>query len=262
MSYPKRRSNRKPSSGRVYRTIFCVDLEKSTERMDLVKGRLRIVMYDLIEKALAEAGITEKHREQLTDGGDSVRVLIRPHDEVPKALLLSKLIPALTTFLVEYNASVAEPELKMRMRAVIHSGDLEIDDRGFYGETLDVAYRFLENAKLKKILREETDLPLVLVISREIYSSIVRHSGVDRKAYEGRIRVRVCGQYYQGWVHIPTPLLSGLASFPRPARGPTPCPASGQGIFFRPPAVAVRVTIGYHARSSRAQYSAAWALPP
>ena len=56
---------------------------------------------------------------------------------------------------MEYNASVTEPELKMRIRAVIHSGDLEIDDRGFYGETLDVAYRFLENAKLKKILREE-----------------------------------------------------------------------------------------------------------
>lgn len=242
MPTSRRRANRRPPSGQVHRTIFAVDLEKSTERTDEVKAQLRDAMYELIEKALAEIGITAKHREQLIDRGDSVQVLIRPHDDVPKALLLSELIPALATRLVEYNASVADPELKIRMRAVIHSGELRMDSRAFFGDALDVAYRLLENSKLKKILSEETTLPLVLVITREIYYSIVRHSGVERKAYERRIRVRVCGQYHYGWIHIPTPPPSGLTpSSDRPGGRRLARRTSKE--CFRPPVAALLARI-------------------
>ncbi len=184
-----------------------MDLEKSTERTDVAKGLLRDVMYELVEKAMAETGITTRHREPLTDRGDSVLVLIRPHDDVPKVLLLGRLIPVLATLLAEYNASVTDPELRMRMRAVIHSGDVRSDSRAFFGEEIDVAFRLLESPTLKKILSEETILPLILVISKEIHTSIVRHGLVDREAYKRRIRVHVGDQYHYGWVHIPTPLL-------------------------------------------------------
>jgi hypothetical protein len=221
-----------------------VDLEKSNERTDEQKARIRDAMYESIEKALAETGITAKHREHLIDGGDSVQVLIRPHDDVPKALLLSELIPVLVTRLIEYNASVTDPKLKIRMRAVIHSGELRMDSRGFFGDALNVAYRLLENAKLKKILSEETTLPLILVITGEIYYSIVRHNGVDHKAYERRIRVRVCGRYHYGWVHIPTPPPSGLAPSSGRPGGRRLVQHAGQE-HLRPPAAALFMDAHY-----------------
>ena len=61
-------------------------------------------MYDLLARALRGAGIDPKHLEHLTDRGDGVLVLVRPHDDVPKTLLLGRLVPLLTALLAEHNA--------------------------------------------------------------------------------------------------------------------------------------------------------------
>ena len=71
-------------------------------------------------------------------------ILIKPHDDVPKTLLLGQLVPILTALLAEHNAAVARPELRMRLRAVVHAGEVHDDDKGFYGEDLDAAFRLLE----------------------------------------------------------------------------------------------------------------------
>ena len=71
-------------------------------------------------------------------------ILIRPHDDVPKTLVLGRLIPVLTALLAEYNASATRPELRMRLRAVVHAGEVHEDDNGFYGDDLDAAFRLLE----------------------------------------------------------------------------------------------------------------------
>ena len=73
-------------------------------------------------------------------------ILIKPHDDVPKTLLLGQLVPILTALLAEHNASVARPELRMWLRAVVHAGEIHEDDKGFYGDDLDAAFRLLEAA--------------------------------------------------------------------------------------------------------------------
>ena len=35
----------------------------------------------------------------------------------------------------------------MRLRAVVHAGEIHDDGRGFYGEDLDVAFRLLERRR-------------------------------------------------------------------------------------------------------------------
>src|SRR6201999_3007786 len=82
-------------AGPVYRSIIALDLEESTKRTNPVKGELRRVMYDLLGQSLEAVAITANHLEQLTDRGDGVLLLIRPKDEVPKTLLLGRLIPLL-----------------------------------------------------------------------------------------------------------------------------------------------------------------------
>lgn len=188
--------------GPLHRSIVAVDLEGSTLRTNPVKGELRRTMYDLLGRSLDGVAITDNHLEKWTDRGDGVMLLIRPHDEVPKTVLLSRLIPLLTVLLAEYNAEVAQPALRIRLRAVVHAGEVHADSRGFYGEAIDVAIRLLDSRPVKKALKQ-VESPLVLVVSEQIYSGIVAQGYVDSDTYWPLVRVRLAGKQHRGWVHIP-----------------------------------------------------------
>lgn len=191
-------------TGPVHRSIVAIDLEGSTMRTDPVKGELRRIMYDLLWRSLEAVAITSDHLEQLTDRGDGVLVLIRPHDDVPKTILLDQLIPQLTALLIEYNTKVTHPALQMRLRAVVHAGEVHGDSRGFYGEAIDVAIRLLDSAPVKRALKQ-TASPLVLVVSEGIYAGIVSHGYVDSDTYRPLVRVRVANKQRRGWVYVPDP---------------------------------------------------------
>jgi hypothetical protein len=215
--------------GPVHRSIVAVDIEGSTKRTNPMKGKIRRVLYDLLERALRAAGIGPRHLEELADRGDGVLILIRPHDDVPKTILFGRLIPVLTALLAEYNATVAEPELHMRLRAVVHAGEVHDDGRGFYGDDIDVAFRLLNSPTVKRALREASAAPLVVVISEEIWDGIVRHGYDGGGPYRQRIQVRVGERRRRGRVHIPVPALSAdlpvripraRTSLPRPSSVP------------------------------------------
>jgi hypothetical protein len=221
--------------GPVHRVIFAVDIEGSTERTNPVKGQLRRSLYELLDRALEATGIAARHLEPYTDRGDSVLVLIKPHDDVPKTLVLGQLIPTLTTLLAEHNASVALPELQMRLRAVVHAGEVHQDDQGFYGDDLDSAFRLLEAPRLKKALREATAAPLILMVSEEIFHGIVQQGYLDDARFRLLVRVRVGRRQRRGWVHVPVPLTPDRLAASRRARAQRPAaplsiaPVNGYG---------------------------------
>jgi hypothetical protein len=64
-----------------------------------------------------------------------------------------------------------------------------------------VTFRLLEAPAFKEHRRRRGE-PLVLVVSGDIYRSVVWHGypGIDRDAYRQLFRVRVAGQSHQGWV--------------------------------------------------------------
>jgi hypothetical protein len=202
-------------AGPVYRSIIAVDLEGSTARTNLVKGELRRVMYELLGRALDAVAITGNRLDQLTDRGDGVLVLIRAHDDVPKTVLLGRLIPLLTALLAEHNAQAAQPALRIRLRAVLHAGEVHLDGRGCYGEAIDIAIRLLDAPSVKRALKQ-AQAPLVLVISDEIYSGIVWHGYVDANAYLPMVRVRVANRRHRGWVQVPGPVASPVVAGPAP----------------------------------------------
>ena len=208
-------------AGPKYRSIVAVDLEGSTTRTNPVKGELRRVLYDLLERSLEAVPITANHLEPLTDRGDGALVLIRPHDDVPKTVLLDRLIPLLTALLDEHNSAAPDPALRMRLRAVVHAGEVHEDSRGFYGEAIDVAIRLLDSTAVKTALRQ-TMSPLALVVSEEIYFGIVAHGYVDSGRYRPLVRVRVTNKQHRGWIRIPDPC------------APPALPASQQGYRSTP----------------------------
>jgi hypothetical protein len=129
---------------------------------------------------------------------------------VPKTVLLDRLIPLLTGLLAEHNAAVMSPASRIRLRAVVHAGEIHGDSRGFYGEAIDIAIRLLDSAPLKSTLRQIPS-PLALVVSNEIYSGIVAHGYLDSDSYRPLVRVRVANKQHCGWVHIPLGHLASMA---------------------------------------------------
>jgi len=190
-----------------HRVIIALDIEKSTSRPDLVKAELRRTVYELFDQALRSAGIQPRCRDRFIDRGDGILALIRPLDQVPKAVLLNRVIPALSQLLASYNANLPLPERpqrQLRVRAVVHAGEVHYDANGCFGEALDIAFRLLDAAYVKRALREAAG-PLTLVVSAEIYRSVVRHGyrGIDQHAYRPLVRVQVAGSRHQGWIHVP-----------------------------------------------------------
>jgi len=208
-----------------YRTIIALDIEHSTCRPNPIKGELRNKIYELFEAALDKAGIDSCHHDAFIDRGDGLLALIHPVDQAPKALLLNRAVPLLSQLLSDYNASLpqhSQPQRQLRIRVVMHAGEVHYDANGCFGEALDVAIRLLDAGRVKKTLQAATD-PLVLVISEDIYSSVVRHGydGIDNGAFHQLVRVRVAGRRYPGWIHLPEQdtrhAVTQLAGYRRPA---------------------------------------------
>lgn len=190
----------------VHRSILAVDIEDSTRRTNTVKEELRGQVYRLMLEALALAGIDDHYYDPFTDRGDGVLVLVHPADEFPKPLLLSCLIPALAGLLAAYNSGIplGERPRMLRLRAVIHAGEVHHDGKGCFGEDLDVAFRLLDAPRFKAHLRGAT-APLALVASDYIYQSIIRHgyAGIDDGEFFQLVTVSVGDHRRKGWVHLP-----------------------------------------------------------
>ena len=184
------------------RTIFVCDIEGSTARTNMAKAALRADMYDLLEATLIECHIPQEVHEPFFDRGDGTMLLLRPVDGVPKTLLLHTFVPALGDRLAEHAA--IHPDRRFRLRVAIHSGEVHFDERGVFGEDIDLTFRLLNSKGLKQRLRE-TDASLVLAISGHIHRTVVRHNydGIDGRTFEPSICLVVADQTYTGWIQVP-----------------------------------------------------------
>lgn len=187
-----------------HRTIFAVDIEGSTTRTNFERAMFRNAMYDLLEEALTLSGVEEGHRD-LVDRGDGVLVLVHPVDTLPKTKLLNSVVPTLSELLVRLRTD--RPPHSFRLRAAMHAGEVHSDSRGWYGEDLDITFRLLDAPEVKRRLKQ-TSAPLVLVVSQDIYRSVVRHGydGIDDSTFEPVVQVHIAGQRLRGYVQVPATL--------------------------------------------------------
>jgi class 3 adenylate cyclase len=193
----------------LHRSILAVDIEGSTTRANPVKAALREVMYDLVERAMRENGIGAQYCDPLVDRGDGILALIHPVDQVPKTALLNAFVPALSQLLADHNG--LRPDHRIRLRAAVHAGEVHYDRMGPFGEAIDITCRLLDAPEVKVTLRR-TAAPLVLVVSDDIYRSVIRHGyhGLDDQAFEPLVRLRIHGYPQCGWVRVPpVPVVTG-----------------------------------------------------
>jgi len=208
-----------------YRSIVAVDIERSTSRTNPVKAELRRTVYELFNTALRSAGIQERHRDRFIDRGDGILALIHPVDEAPKTLLLTRVIPVLHRLIADRNASLprtSQSQRQLRLRVVVHAGEVHYDANGCFGEALDLAFRLLDAARVKKALQAANG-PLALVVSEDIHRCVIHHGydGIDKRAFRPLVRVQIAGHRHTGWIHIPgdarMPNVADMASYRQPA---------------------------------------------
>jgi hypothetical protein len=180
-----------------------VDIEGSTSRTNPTKGKLRQAMYGLVRQALRDSGIAGRHCDPLVDRGDGLLILIRPVDQIPKTLLITTFVPALGELLAEHNAH--RPDHRFRLRAGLHAGEVHYDDRAPFGEAIDLTCRLTDAPAVKATLAQTT-APLVLVVSDDIYRSIIRHryDRIDEQAFQPHVTTELAGHPQHGWIHIPS----------------------------------------------------------
>jgi hypothetical protein len=162
------------------------------------------MLYELFDAALRSAGVKADRRDQFIDRGDGLLALIDPADQ---ALVLNRVVPVFSGLLTGYNARFAEQgesQRELRVRVVLHSGDILDDDNGPFGETLDTAFRLLDAPRTKAALRA-ADEPLLLIVSGEVYESAVRHDPAETSppAFRSLVTTKVAGHDHQGWIYIP-----------------------------------------------------------
>ena len=107
--------------------------------------------------------------------------------------------------MIDYNASlhISQSPRQLRVRVVMHAGEVHYDANGCFGEALDIAFRLLDATPVKRALQMTSD-PITLVVSGDIYRSVVRHGygGIDKNAFHQVVRVQIAGYRYPGWIHI------------------------------------------------------------
>lgn len=185
-----------------HRAIVAVDIEGSTTRTNSVRALLRNVLFQLLEEAFTTGGVGRKHREPFVDRGDGALCLVRPNDQVPKTVLLATVVPALADALEKHARNL--PDLAFRLRVAVHAGEVHRDNRGPYGEDVDIACRLVDAPELKRRLRETTE-PLALAVSQEIHRAVVRHGypGIDRGAFTQAVQFKLGAERLRAWLYTP-----------------------------------------------------------
>ncbi|WP_370943274.1 hypothetical protein AB5J62_29810 [Amycolatopsis sp. cg5] len=203
-----------------HRTILVLDVEGSTQRTDTAKAHLRRAMYGMLDASLRSGGIAPEHHDPPADRGDGALVLIHPVDEAPKTSLLNRVVPTLSSLLADQ-----DPEHGFRLRVALHAGEVNYDRQGCFGEALDITFRLIDAPEVKRRLRA-IEGPLVLVVSDDLYNSVIRHDyeGIDQRTFEPLVRVRVAGTRHRGWIHVPA---EGWKS---PVPKPRVSPLDGSGM--------------------------------
>ena len=162
-----------PVADPVHRTILAVGIDgfSSFDRTNLHRLVLREGLYRAFQQALAESGVAWGHCHH-ADFGEGVLLLVPAG--YPKAVF-SELVPdALTRSLADHNGSHRLPE-RIRLRMVLHAGEVSYDAHGTTGSAIVHAFRLLNSGVVRKSLAW-SDSDLAVIASAWYHDEIIRHS--------------------------------------------------------------------------------------
>lgn len=183
----------------VHRTIVAVDVEGfgNLHRTNRIQLAIREGLYGAMQEAFRQAGIPWVARDH-EDRGDGVFILVG--SEVPKSLFVESLPSALVTALRMHNRAHSDLE-KIRLRMALHAGEINYDEHGATGASINLTFRLLESASVKEALAGSPGV-LAVVTSQWFFEEVVQHGTVDVSAYHP-VSVAVKETTTTGWICLP-----------------------------------------------------------
>jgi hypothetical protein len=176
-------------------SIVLFDVEASGSLSDPEKKQVSDDLYEIVRESLAGSGIPEGAVRQ-EDRGDGIFLLIAA--DVSKRLLFHPFLGLVDAKLAA--RSVGQPTLRLRL--VIHHGEVNAGDRSASGRDVDTAFVLLDSTQLRDALRESRGGRIAMATTNELYQSLIR--GNDDPSPEAFRRRFLKTKYgvFEAWVTV------------------------------------------------------------
>ncbi|MFF8291366.1 hypothetical protein ACF068_19345 [Streptomyces sp. NPDC016309] len=231
-----------------------MDAEAYGSNNDRRQSEIQHDLPRILDRAARGTGL-DRTRWQIQRKGDE-QLAVRPIDgQEPR--LVDDYVRHLVAELREYNAQRV-PGARMRLRAVIHQGLVELADNGFAGTAVVNTARLLNARSLYDALAAHPGADLALLLSDDVFRTTVAggHTTLTPGDFT-RVTVEVKEYEATAWLRVPAPGTQAASSCePGTAGRESPAaPASGEPAAARPgPAAAGRAdgpVIGNDYRADR-----------
>ncbi|MEO3765375.1 hypothetical protein [Streptomyces sp. B8F3] len=213
-------------------TCIAVDAQSYGSNNDRSQSEIQHDLPRLLGRAAAGAGL-DRANWQIQRKGDE-QLAVRPVDG-SEPRLVDDYIRHLVSALREYNGRRV-PEERMRLRAAIHQGPVELADNGFAGTAVVATARLLNSAPLYDALAAHSDADLVLLVSDDVFRATVAggHTTLSPTDFT-RHSVRVKEYEATAWLYVPGTAEPGgpAADRSQPAAAGNPRPGTGTGGEYR-----------------------------
>jgi class 3 adenylate cyclase len=181
----------------MYRLVVAVDVEKYSTRDALGQLRAQTELQRILNVASQNAGLDQREwYEQVSGDGELV---VLPED-VDVSAVVGDFTCQLEMMLAEVNRR-AITQTPLRLRVAMHHGTLTPGPFGPAGDAPIVVSRLLDAKPLRKLLADQQDRDLALIVSQTLFQDVVRTGfcSLDPDEFQA-VRVNAKGVQYHGFV--------------------------------------------------------------
>ncbi|MGA5559867.1 hypothetical protein ACPCUV_01555 [Streptomyces platensis] len=181
-------------------TCIAVDAQAYGGNNDRRQSEIQHDLPRILSRAARGTGL-DRSQWHIQPKGDE-ELAVRPMDGT-EPRLVDDFMRHLVSELREYNG-LRIPAARMRLRAAIHHGPVELADNGFAGTTVVTTSRLLSSRHLYDALRANADADLALLLSDDVYRSTVAGGHTTLSTADFRcvtVREKECEA--AAWLRVP-----------------------------------------------------------
>ncbi|MGI5223632.1 hypothetical protein [Actinoallomurus sp. CA-142502] len=181
----------------MYRLVLAVDVEKYTAKPSREQLRVQVALRAILHEAAQDVGLDQRDwYEQVSGDGE---LIVLPED-VDVSVVVGDFTRRIEVALGEFNR-YRDGNARLRLRMAMHHGTLTPGPFGPAGDAPICVSRLLGATPLRRLLTEQQDRDLALIVSQSLYQDVIRTGFCSLDPVDFRpVRVNVKGVQYYGFV--------------------------------------------------------------
>jgi class 3 adenylate cyclase len=181
----------------MYRLVLAVDVEKYSSRVAREQLRAQTDLRHILSLAAQNAGLDRSEWYEQVSGDGELVVL---PDDVDVSAVVGDFTSQLEMILAEFNRQ-RTGGTRLRLRLALHHGTLTPGPFGPAGDAPIVVSRLLDARPLRRVLADQQELDLALIVSQTLYQDVIRTGfcALDPDEFQA-VRVNAKGMRYQGFI--------------------------------------------------------------